>query len=297
MIPDFLKNKLCESYGKEYLALIEKGYEYDRPLTLRINNLKIDIEWVLKYLDENNVKYERVFWYSNALIIKNKTEEDIRRLDIYEKGYVYFQSLSSMLPPLFMNLKPNEQILDMAAAPGGKTAEMAALSDNRVMITAVEKNKIRADRLRFNIEKQGVKRVSIIEKDARYLDEFFIFDKILLDAPCSGSGTLNIKQDLNTIFSEALVERSVKVQEELLNKAIKHLKPSGELIYSTCSILKEENEEILNKVLKTNKDVEIIPLDISEFDLPLLPVLIPGTVCVMPNELYEGFFVAKLLKK
>ena len=84
----------------------------------------------------------------------------------------------------------------------------------------------------------------------------------------------------------------------MLSNAIKHLKENGEIIYSTCSILKEENEKVLQAVLKDNPNIEIVPLDLDNYkDLPLLPVLLPGTLCVVPNEYYEGFFVAKLLKK
>lgn len=298
MIPEFLNSRICKDYDLEYVNLIKKGYGVKRPLTLRVNNLKVKLEWVLNYFLENGIEFERVSWYENALIIKNKQEDDLRKLDIYEKGYIYFQSLSSMLPPLFMDFKANDQILDMTAAPGGKTTELAALSNNSVLITAVEKNKIRVERLKYNIEKQGAKRVAILQTDARFLDEYFMFDKILLDAPCSGSGTLFLDEEISQKISEELILRSIEVQNTLLSNAIKHLKENGEIIYSTCSILKEENEKVLQAVLKDNPNIEIVPLNLDNYkDLPLLPVLLPGTLCVMPNEYYEGFFVAKLLKK
>lgn len=120
MIPEFLNSRICKDYDLEYVNLIKKGYGVKRPLTLRVNNLKVKLEWVLNYFLENGIESERVSWYENALIIKNKQEDDLRKLDIYEKGYIYFQGLSSMLPPLFMDLKANDQILDMTAAPGGK---------------------------------------------------------------------------------------------------------------------------------------------------------------------------------
>ena len=104
-------------------------------------------------------------------------------------------------------------------------------------------------------------------------------------------------EKLEKTFTEELVTRSIKTQQELLKKAITVLKPGHEMIYSTCSILKEENEENLSKILKSGK-VEIISIDTKEFkNIPLLPVTIEGAVCVAPNELYEGFFIAKLRKK
>ena len=133
-----------------------------------------------------------------------------------------------------------------------------------------------------------------MEKDARNLEDFFAFDQILLDAPCSGSGTLNIKNPkLKETFTGALIKKSVEAQRKLLTKAITILKSGHEMVYSTCSILEEENENILEPFIKKGK-VEIVPIKVE--DLPLLPVKIEGTICIQPNELYEGFFVAKLRK-
>jgi 16S rRNA C967 or C1407 C5-methylase (RsmB/RsmF family) len=180
----------------------------------------------------------------------------------------------------------------MAAAPGGKTTQMSALSNDKAMITACEKNNIRAERLKYNLNKQGVKRATVMLQDSRKLDDFFSFDKILLDAPCSGSGTINIQDEY--IITKKLIENSSKIQEEMLIKALKILKPGKEMVYSTCSILEQENENILKKVLtKTNS--KVIPINNIK-GLPLLPVSIDGTICVMPNELYEGFFIAKIKK-
>lgn len=174
---------------------------------------------------------------------------------------------------------------------------MSALSENRAMITACEKNKIRSERLKYNLEKQGAKGINVMVGDARKLDNFFSFDKILLDAPCSGSGTLIFNETTaSETFTKELIERSVKVQEELLRKALKILKPGGEIVYSTCSILKNENEDVLNRVL-SKENAYIVPIEKDLLkDLPLLPTTIDGTICVLPTNLYEGFFVAKIRK-
>lgn len=175
---------------------------------------------------------------------------------------------------------------------------MSALSENKAMITACEKNKIRAERLKYNLEKQGVKGVNVMVEDARKLDNFFSFDKILLDAPCSGSGTLNFNETTQSeTFTKELIERSVKVQEELLRKALKILKPGGEIVYSTCSILKNENEDVLNRVL-SKENVKLVPIEKDLVkDMPLLPTTIEEVICVAPTNLYEGFFVAKIQKQ
>ena len=289
-IPQFLKDLLIEQYGEEISAKIENGYKAQRPVTLRVNNLKTSLEKAKEKLDEAQIEYETISWYEKALIIKNVREEEIRKLEIYENGEIYLQSLSSMLPPIILEPKAGENILDMTAAPGGKTTEIAALTENKAYITACEKNKIRAERLKFNLQKQGVKSANIMVEDARKLSDYFSFDKILLDAPCSGSGTENI---FDKNFSKELVERSVKFQEELLSKALKILKPGGEMVYSTCSILKQENEKVLERVLsKGNAQIEPITVQ----DIEVLPSKIAETITVCPTENYEGFFVAKIRK-
>ncbi len=286
MIPEFLKEKLNNYYSNELLD-ITKGYSKDRHSSLRINSLKTTKEEVINYLKNNNIDYEEVEWYENAIILKSNF--NVRETDLYKEGKIYLQSLSSQIPPLIVDPKSNEQILDMTAAPGGKTTELAALSNNTAMITAIEKNKIRYDRLKYNIEKQGAKRVSILQEDSRNLNEFFIFDKILLDAPCSGSGT-----DSVSTITEELIDRSVNTQKVLIREAIKHLKVNGTLVYSTCSILKEENELIIKELLDENPNLELEPINIP--NIKTLPSILDGTITIMPNEYYEGFFVAKIKK-
>lgn len=296
-IPQFLKGKLLSEYKEDEFEKIIEGYSKKRKTTLRINTSKTSLNDVKKILESKGIIYNEVSWYKNALIMENVSEKDIKKLDIYEKGEIYLQSLSSMIPPIIVNPKEGENILDMTAAPGGKTTQMANLSDNKAMITACEKNKIRADRLKYNLEKQGANHVNVMLEDARKLNEFFSFDKILLDAPCSGSGTLNLNdENIEKYFTKELVERSVKTQKELLTKAAKIVKKGGEIVYSTCSILKEENEKVIEEISKKEK-LEIIHINKEDFEnVPLLPVKIEGTICVMPDELYEGFFVAKLRK-
>lgn len=297
-VPDFLYNMLIEQYGEEVSNKIIEGFGQNRKLTLRINKLKTAVENVKKVLTDLNIKFSEVSWSEEALIIEGTTKQEILELEIYKNGEIYLQSLSSMIPALILNPETNENILDMAAAPGGKTTQMSAISNNLALITACEKNKIRAERLKYNIQKQGANRVNVLVEDSRKLDDNFSFDKILLDAPCSGSGTINIfDEKLNKYFTKELVDRSIKTQKELLQKAIKVLKKGGEMVYSTCSILKQENEENIEKFLKNNQ-LEIVPIDIELLkDIPLLPSKIEGVITVCPNELYEGFFVAKLRKK
>ncbi len=297
MIPEFLIEMLKKQYGEELTKKIIEGYNEERKVTFRVNTIKTNSKKVEKILEENNIRYKKISWYGEGYIIENVREEKIENLDIYKNGEIYLQSLSSMLPPIILNPKENTDILDMTAAPGGKTAEIADLVENKARITAIEMNKIRAQKLKYNVEKQGASCVYIMEQDARKIDDFFAFDSILLDAPCSGSGTLNIKdKKLEKTFTEQLIKKSIKSQNELLKKAIKVLKKGKEMVYSTCSILQEENENIIEKALKTNK-VEIVNIDFKGIEeLPKLPTKIKGALCVAPTNEYEGFFVAKLKK-
>lgn len=293
MIPNFLKELLTKEYSEEQVNEILKSYKENKVVSLRINTIKTTTEEIIKYLEEQNITYETITWSDTALVITNKTEKELQELDIYKEGEIYLQSLSSQLPPIFLNPKENEMILDMTAAPGGKTTEIAALSNNKAMITAIEKNKIRSERLQYNIDKQGAKKVTVLNTDARNLNEYFMFDKILLDAPCSGSGT--ITNNNFDSFNEDLVNRSIKFQTTLINEAIKHLKVGGELIYSTCSILSCENDEIIKSILNSN--LELIPLDLTNYqDIPKLSTKLEGTLCVCPSKYYEGFYVAKIRK-
>lgn len=294
----FLEEKLEKQYGTKITKEIIEGYQTKRKTTLRINTIKSNIEEIKKELEKEKIEYETIKWSKEALIIKNADEKSIQEMEIYKNGKIYLQSLSSMLPPIILEPKEGTDILDMAAAPGGKTTQIAAITNNKAHITACEKNKIRAERLKYNVDKQGATCVFIMPKDSRFIDDFFSFDQILLDAPCSGSGTLDYNDaNIEKYFTEQLVERSSRTQKTLLAKAIKLLKPEHEMVYSTCSILSCENEDVVASVIK-NGNIEIVPIKFNEMEeLPILPTKVPGTLCVKPTDLYEGFFVAKIRKK
>lgn len=133
--------------------------------------------------------------------------------------------------------------------------------------------------------------------DARRLDDMFSFDQVLLDAPCSGSGTLSLDDPkMPRRFTSTLIERCVRTQEALLSKAMRLVKPGGTVVYSTCSVLREEDEEIIKRV-QNKQRIRVLPIDMDRLrlqDVPLLPVSIDGTLRICPTSGYEGFFIAKL---
>ena len=286
---EFLKKLLSNEYSNNYVYNILDGYNVNRKTTIRVNTLISTFEEVIQFLDKNNISYSAVNDIPNAIIINDSY--DVTKTNLYENGAIYLQSLSSMLPPLILNPKEDAHILDMCAAPGSKTTQLAALTNNKACITACEFDKIRAERLKYNLNKLGTSRVTVLVKDSRNLDEFFRFDTIMLDAPCSGSGTVLLNEESKQVFNQKVIDKCQKRQISLLKKGLSMLNKNGVLVYSTCSILKEENEQVLKACL--NGNFELIPIDRSQYDLPYLPSL-ENTITIAPTELYEGFFVVKI---
>ena len=312
MLPVFFEPLLAEQYGPDDVKRVLAGSCAMRPVTLRANTLRATLGEVESALDTAGIGYQHVTWYDDAFIIRDEREKALWDLPVYKEGQVYLQSLSSMIPALVLNPQPGEDICDLCAAPGGKTTQIAALTQNKAYITACEMHAPRAEKLDYNLNKLGTRNVTVMRVDARNLDDFFSFDRILLDAPCSGSGTLKAG-DARTAkrFTPSLVKKSTKSQKALLSKALGLLKPGGTLVYSTCSVLACENEDIVESCLREAKRKGVFelqpivcrPQDAVEeasfpaevaADFPLLPTRLEQALCLAPTDLYEGFFVAKI---
>lgn len=296
-VPPLLHERLEAQYGAELAREIEAGYVRKRT-TFRVNPLKGDREAVLREIADAGIATEPIAWYDDAFLLPDGNEEQLCALPCYDAGAIYLQSLSSMLPALVLAPKAGETVLDMAAAPGGKTTQMAALSGGKALITACEKNAIRADRLQFNLTRQGARAVNIMRQDARLLDSLFKFDKILLDAPCSGSGTLLLEDgEPQRRMTADWLAKTAKTQKVLLQKALSLLPKKHEMVYSTCSVLQMENEDIVQSAVSMGI-CEVVPIEHPFLtDVPLLSTKVDGVVCVKPDERFEGFFVAKLRRK
>ena len=297
MLPAFFTQSIEKQYGAEQSLRILSGMAGPRRVTLRVNRLKSTPESAAELLENAGISFERLPWSEDAYLLPEAHEPDLWQLPAYAQGEIYLQSLSSMLPPIALAPQPGKDILDMAAAPGGKTAQMAAMTGNKANITACEINKIRAEKLQYNLQKQGASRVNVMVRDARKLEDFFRFDQILLDAPCSGSGTM-LESDPGSCraFSEKLVRSSAAAQLQLLRKALTLLKPGCAMVYSTCSILAEENENTVRAALK-GMNAAIEPIAFPGMDaLPLLPCSLDGALCIRPTDAYEGFFMVRLRK-
>lgn len=303
LLPEFFVTQLEESYSAEDAERVIAGVAAHRRTTLRANASRSSAESVVAALDEAGIGHGPVSWYGDAFVLAEGTSaSDLWELPAYQSGELYLQSLSSMIPALVVAPAAGDEICDMCAAPGGKTTQMAALGGKGCYITACEMNAPRAEKLRYNIDKQGSRGVNIMQVDARKLDSYLMFGKVLLDAPCSGSGTIFAGDPkLAKRFNAGLLAKCRKQQAALLAKALQVVKPGGFLVYSTCSVLKCENEEQVNAALEklgrraANYHIEPVELAGAE-DIPTLPSTIDGALTVCPTELYEGFFACKIVR-
>ena len=292
-----------KEYGDRVSDKILSGMLEDRFTTLRVNNIKSKKEDVIKALERLNVEFEEVSFIKDAFIIKNKTEKQIQDFDIYKNGQIYLQSLSSMIPPIILNPRPNDRVLDLAAAPGSKTTQMACMMNNNGYILANEIDKIRYERLKYNINLQCAKIVETSNEDGRFIGDNMPknFDKVLLDVPCSGEGRFLInKPNTYNNWSEKQVVELANLQKELFTSGYNALKTGGTMVYSTCTLNKTENENIIDWAIK-KYNIEILDTNfkIKETIKPNCKGLdknIEKAIKILPSKNMEGFFVC-LIKK
>lgn len=303
LLPEFFIEQLEESYEPQDVERVIAGLSTRRRTTLRANASRSSAADIVAALDGAGIAHEPVSWYGDAFVLdEGVSASDLWELAAYQAGDLYLQSLSSMIPALVVDPQAGDEICDMCAAPGGKTTQMSALGGKGCYVTACEMNAPRAEKLRYNLEKQGSRGVNVMQVDARKLDSFLMFNKVLLDAPCSGSGTIFAGDPkLAKRFNPGLLAKCRKQQAGLLAKALQVVKPGGFLVYSTCSVLKCENEDQINAALAklgrraANYHVEPVEL-LAAQDIPTLPSTIDDALTVCPTELYEGFFACKIAR-
>lgn len=288
--------RLNKMFGGSTAQKILRGFSEDRFPVIRVNTLKTNVREIMSYFKEINVKFERVGFLSDALIILNKKEKFFEDLDIYAGGKIYFQGISSQIPVKFLDSAPGEKILDMCAAPGSKTTQIAAIMQNKGEITANEINMIRLERLKYNLNRQGVTITNVISHDGAVLGDMYpaCFDKVLLDAPCSAEGKIDFKNPRSYKFwSEKVVKNCAKLQKKLIVSAVKALKPGGILVYSTCTLANEENDEVVRFALESFPGV----LAVEKISLDFKYILRSryGLIAI-PSEICEGFFAVKMRK-
>jgi len=297
-----LIEKLVGEEKEQFFARVGKQL----PHTIRFNTLKGSIEDLSDFLREQDFDFEPLPGFQNIFRIKYQPYPIGKSLSHF-LGHIYVQDLASMIPPLVLAPEPGDWVLDISAAPGSKTTQMAALMQNRGVLIANDVVMKRLRALANNLQRMGVVNTAIFKwYGEQYGNQYFeVFDKILLDPACSGLGTLHKSPEVLGWWTPNHCTRLAKSQKSLIISAIKALRPGGVLVYSTCTLTPEENEEIVDFALR-NYPVELEEINLpgirsrpglTEFDGRSYHASLHKAIRIYPidNE-SEGFFVACLRK-
>ena len=294
-------------------------FEYCRkPLrkSIRINTLKIAREDCLKLLERKNWELEEVPWYENAFFVKIKESNESTDKDEEEKlgnelehflGYYYIQEAASMLPPLAMDLSSDNFVLDLTASPGSKTSMIAQIMENKGCVVANDLRLERIKILRFNLDRLGVLNTVVTRMHGGKFIKFRErFDRVLLDAPCSSEGEIRRSWKTLSRWSINFIESLSKLQKKLIDAAIIAAKRKGIVIYSTCTLAPEENEEVVSHAIKKfNVSVEKIEIKglkarhgIAKWNGKEYSKEVKKCLRIYPQDNdTQAFFLAKLVKE
>jgi len=298
---EFIVRRWINFFGiEETLKLIE-AMERGIPKHVRVNTIKIDEGELVERLKERGFEVEKTevpFCYEVL-----REPYSVGATPEYLMGYYYVMEKSSCVPPLALDPKPKDVVVDFASSPGGKTTFLAQLMGNRGVLIAVEASKDRIQALIDNVHRMGVLNTAIVHMDATKFYKLGIkVDKILLDAPCSGEGVIHKDRERKRISGRRDIELCSKLQRDLVTSALKSLKPGGVLVYSTCSLTPEENELVVQYVLE-NFNVRIEEIEWGERALTYIPNYgeldreIGKCRRFYPHKhKTSGFFVAKIVK-
>eukprot|EP01017_Pseudomicrothorax_dubius_P004136 TRINITY_DN1075_c0_g1_i5.p1 TRINITY_DN1075_c0_g1~~TRINITY_DN1075_c0_g1_i5.p1 ORF type:complete len:606 (+),score=249.35 TRINITY_DN1075_c0_g1_i5:94-1911(+) len=299
-----LLDLLFDTFNPNELVQLLEANEEQRPTTIRVNTLKTRTKELAQRLIQKGVSLEPVADWTKVGLKIYESKVPIGATTEYLAGYYMLQSASSLLPVMALAPQMNERILDMAAAPGGKTTHIAQLMKNTGVLVANDLKKERLKSLMFNMHRMGATNSIIVNHDGRKLPKYMKhFDRVLLDAPCTGLGIVSRDPSIKSQRMLIDVKKAAHLQRELILAAIDCTKPGGYLVYSTCSILVEENEEVIDYALK-RRFVKVVEsgLEIGEpgfqkhmkkrFHQSLLK-----TKRIFPHiHNLDGFYVAKLRK-
>ncbi|MBU1199734.1 MAG: NOL1/NOP2/sun family putative RNA methylase [Nanoarchaeota archaeon] len=298
-----------EILAERYDEFIEISKSYIRK-GIRVNTLKISVADLIKRL-EKKWNLVPVPWCKEGFWVDHKGKDDKKRYDIgnlleHQQGYIYVQEPASMIPPIVLETKPGEVVLDMCAAPGSKSSQMAAMMKNKGILISNDSQMDRLTALSINMQRVGASNVLITHMSGHRFKKLELrFDKVLVDAPCSGTGT--IRRSLKTLdtWGPNLVRKMAADQKQLAASGFEVLKPGGTMIYSTCTMEPEENEGVVNWLLEKYPDakVEKIELNIKrspailEFGKEKYNPQVKECLRIWPQDNdSEGFFVAKIRK-
>jgi len=304
--PGFLRARYGQMLGGQEVEQLIAAMQKPLQESITVNQLRTTDAELEKRLAEKGFLLEKIPWAEHGYFI-NASPYSIGSSTEHLLGYYYVQGAASMLPAEELKPKAGDVAVDMCAAPGGKTIQLAQCMKNKGALIALEKNRERLKSLRANTERCGVENMVLVRADATGLPELIgenSADKILLDAPCSGEGVIRKQFDRANTISQADFDSCAILQKELMASAIKALKTNGVLVYSTCSLSPEENEYVIQYALE-NLGVELLPVGLkigrpgytSIFGRELSKGM-EQTRRIFPHEQNtEGFYIAKLRKK
>ena len=295
-MPIWIIEELLKENDIEKVEEICKNSNIRPKVNIRINKLKITKEQLKEKLDQKNIKYEDGI-LEDFLIIENI--RNIENLDLFTEGYFTIQDQMAGLIPKVLDAKENECILDCCSAPGGKTTYIAEMINDNGKIDAWDIHEHRVKLINENAKRLGITCIDAKVVDAtKYQEENFEkYDKILLDVPCLGIGVLKRKPDIKWKRKKEDIQEIKKIQNAILQQCSKYLKKGGQMVYSTCSILKEENEDIINNFLEKNKNFELVNCDNFQKYIYNEGKVNKFFIKIYQNQKNDGFFIAKLTKK
>ncbi len=289
--PPWLVKRWLQRFPKDDLEKFLAANNEIPPLTLRINKLKTNPSEFLALLDRQQVAYQGSSFID--YFIRVRSLAGIAQLDIFQQGYFSIQDESAALPVILLDPKPGERIVDLCAAPGGKTTLIGELVDNRASIIAVDKYEHKLNLIRQSCERLGITSVETVTADSSTL-EVAPVDKVLVDAPCSGLGVLRKKPDLRWKREPEDIPRLTILQNNLIENAARLVKPGGILVYSTCTTEPEENELLVKAFLDRHPDFQLE--NASQFVNKSI-VTVEGFVQTFPHRDHiDGSFAARLRK-
>ena len=296
-VPEWLVEKVIKEYGMEQgKNMFASLYENVGATTIRVNNSKISTEECAKLLEKEGVHVEKAAYVENALEISGY--DSLRFLESFEKGYFQVQDVSSMLVGLAANPKPGDTVIDVCAAPGGKSIHVADLLLGTGHVEARDLTDYKVGLIEENITRCGFTNVTAKRADALIFDEAAkeSADIVIADLPCSGLGVLKKKSDIKYRMSQQQIEELAQLQRRILKNASAYVKPGGTLIYSTCTITKEENDMQVDWILE-NLPLQLVSLEGCMCEELLKNHEREGVLQLLPGrEKTDGFFLAKFQK-
>ncbi len=279
-MPIWIIEELLKNNNIKEVEEICKNSNIKPKITIRINNLKTNKEEIAQKIKEKNIEYKETE-YEDFLILEKV--KNIENLDLFKNGFFTIQDISAGQTAKILNPQKGEYVLDACSAPGGKTTYMAEIMQNEGKIIAWDIYEHRTNLIEENAKRLGIKIIETKVRDASIYNENLKekFDKILLDVPCLGIGVIKRKPDIKWQRKIEDVEEITRIQKNILNNCSKYLKKGGELVYSTCSILKEENEDIIFKFIEENNNFKVVE---------------NSMINILPENEKDGFFICKLQK-